>query len=68
MSKSQIQSAIQSGKPFTIQMADGQEYEVPHSDYISVSPKGTFVTVYDDEEHFFVLQLRTMTGIGSTVS
>jgi len=49
-------------------MTDGQEYEVPHSDYTSVSPKGTFVTVYDDEEHFFVLPLLTMTGIGSTVS
>ena len=49
-------------------MADGKEYDVPHSDYISVSPKGTFVTVYDDDENFYVLPLLTMTGIGSTVS
>jgi hypothetical protein len=44
-------------------MADGREYEVPHRDYISLSPKGTFVTVYDDEEHYFVLPLLTMTGL-----
>lgn len=49
-------------------MADGQEYAVPHPDYISLSPKGTFATVYDDEEHFFVLPLLTMTGLVSTVS
>ena len=47
-------------------MADGREYKVPHGDYISLSPKGTFVTVYDDEEHFFVLPLLTMTGLAST--
>ena len=44
-------------------MADGNEYSVPHSDYISVSPKGTFVTVYDDDEQFYILPLLTMTGL-----
>jgi hypothetical protein len=39
---------------------------VPHRDYISLSPKGTFATVYDDEEHYFVLPLLTMTGLVST--
>lgn len=48
-------------------MADGQQYAVPHPDCISVSPKGTFITVYDDEERFFVLPLLTMTGLVSTV-
>jgi hypothetical protein len=47
-------------------MADGREHRVPHRDYISLSPKGTFATVYDDEEHFFVLPLLTMTGLVST--
>ncbi|NRA27206.1 MAG: hypothetical protein HRU10_08160 [Opitutales bacterium] len=46
-------------------MADGKSYPVPHSDYISLSPKGTYVTVYDDDEHFFVLPLLTMTGVSS---
>ena len=68
MTKSQIKSAIRQGIPFALQMADGKEYQVPHPDYISLSPKGTFVTVYDDEEHFSVLPLLTMTGLISTVS
>ena len=68
MTRSQIESAIKSGVPFALRMADGQEYAVPHPDYISLSPKGTFVTVYDDEERSFVLPLLTMTGLVSTVS
>ena len=66
MTRAQIDSAILSGVPFTLRMADGREYEVPHRDYISLSPKGTFATVYDDQEHFFVLPLLTMTGLVST--
>lgn len=50
MTRSQIVSAIENGAPFTLRMADGRECDVRHPDYISISPKGTFATVYDDEE------------------
>jgi len=60
MTRSQIESAMQSGVAFSLRMADGREYPVPHRDYISLSPKGTFVTVYDEEE-----PLLTMTGLAS---
>ena len=49
-------------------MADGREYQVPHRDYISLSPKGTFATVYDDDEKFYILPLLTMTGIASSTA
>ena len=65
VTRNTIVSAIESGKPFSLLMADGKSYPVPHSDYISLSPKGTYVTVYDDDEHFFVLPLLTMTGVSS---
>ena len=68
MNKSQVEAAIEAGNPFSLRMADGKEYEVPHRDYISLSPKGTFVTVYDDDEKFYVLPLLTMTGIASATS
>jgi hypothetical protein len=44
-------------------MADGHEYRVPHKDYISLPPKGSFAIVYDDTGHFYVLPLLTMTGL-----
>jgi len=68
MSRSQIEAAIASGNPFSLRMADGREYQVPHRDYISLSPKGTFATVYDDDEKFYILPLLTMTGIASSTA
>jgi hypothetical protein len=48
-------------------MADGKEYRVPHRDYISISPKKSFVVVFDDLDHAYVLPLLTMTGIAYDV-
>ncbi len=44
-------------------MADGREYEVPHRDYISLPPRGSYVVVFDDQGHYFALPLLTMTGL-----
>ena len=68
MNRDQIVSAIESSLPFTIRMADGQEYYVPHKDYISLHPKESFAIVYDDKGHYFVLPLLTMTGLMQKVS
>ena len=63
MQRTQIEAALERKLPFTLMMADGKEYHVPHRDYISLPPKGTFVVVYDDHGHVFVLSLLTMTGV-----
>jgi hypothetical protein len=68
MTREQIESAVASGKPFTLRMADGREYLVPHRDYISLPPRAASVIVYDDSGHFTVLPLLTMTGPESTVT
>ena len=36
--------------PYEIQTASGERYAVPHPDFISVSPKGSFVIVIDSKE------------------
>jgi len=63
MNRSQIEAALERNIPFTLRMADGREYTVPHRDYISLPPRGAFVVVFDDREHVFVLPLLTMTGL-----
>ena len=68
MTREQIVSAVASGIPFTLRMADGKEYPVPHSDYISLPPKASYVIVYDHAGHFTVPPLLTMTGLQSKVS
>jgi len=63
MNRSQIETALERNLPFTLHMADGKQYRVPHRDYIFLPPKGALVVVSDDQEHVFVLPLLTMTGL-----
>ncbi len=67
MTREQIVSAVASDVPFTLRMADGREYPVPHGDYISLPPKASYDIVYDSAGHFTVLPLLTMTGLQSNV-
>ena len=68
MTRQQVESAVASGNPFTLRMADGKEYPVLHRDYISLPPKASYVIVYDDHGHFTVLPLLTMTGLEAKVA
>ena len=65
MTRKQIESAIESGVPSTLRMADGKEYRVPHSDYIWLPPNASYAIVHEDDGHFTVLPLLTMTGLRS---
>ena len=65
MTREQVESAVASGIPFTLCMAGGKGYQVPQRDYIWLPPKASFVTVYEDDGHFNVLPLLTMTGLRS---
>jgi len=58
---------MNSGRPFTIMMADGKSYRVPHRDYIMLVPKGSAVVVHN-EEVATVLPLLTMTSIAYDVN
>lgn len=44
-------------RPFTIHMADGRSIRVPHRDYLSTSPGGRTVIVYQADESFSILDL-----------
>lgn len=63
MTRAEIQVAIQSGVPFTLRLVDGREYRVPHRDYISLSPKGGYVTVYDEKDRFYILPFFKMAAL-----
>ena len=64
MTRKQIESVIAEGVPFTVRLADGRSYEVPHRDYISLSPKNvTVAVVWEDDGTAHILPLLTMTGL-----
>lgn len=64
MTRKQIESVVTEGVPFTVRLADGRSYEVPHRDFISLPPKNaTVAVVYENDGTVHVLPLLTMTGL-----
>ncbi|HVW38648.1 MAG TPA: hypothetical protein VHB99_15135 [Pirellulales bacterium] len=44
-------------RPFTIHMADGRSLYVPHREFLSHSPSGRTVIVYDAGDGFSIINL-----------
>jgi len=67
MNIAQIEEAVQRGVPFRLKVADGDEFRVPHRDYIFLPPttsaKRTYVMVHNDEGFASILPLLTITSL-----
>lgn len=50
-------------RPFTIHMADGRSIPAPHPDFLSISPSGRTVIIYEEDDSFSILDLLLMTEI-----
>jgi hypothetical protein len=50
-------------QPFTIRMADGRTFEVPHPDFIAQSPSGRVVSVFKTDDTCSLLDLLLMTEL-----
>ena len=50
-------------RPFTLYLAGGRSYRVPHRDYLSMSPSGRTVIIYQNDESFSILDLLLVTEI-----
>jgi hypothetical protein len=50
-------------KPFTIHMGDGRSFRIDHPDFVSHSPAGRTVIVYERDDSFHILDLLLMTEI-----
>jgi hypothetical protein len=67
MNIDQIEEAVNRGLPFRLKVADGDEYQVPHPDYISIPPKSssrrTYIIVHSDRGFASILPLLTITSL-----
>ena len=67
MNIAQIEEATHRGLPFSLKVADGDRYDVPHRDYIFLPPKEsakrTYVVVHRDDGYASVLPLITITSL-----
>lgn len=65
MNIAQIAEAVHRGVSFKLKVADGDEYPVPHPDYIFLPPrsaeKRTYVMVHNDAGFASILPLLTKT-------
>jgi hypothetical protein len=50
-------------RPFTIHLADGRTLAVPHRDFVSLSPSGRIVIVYQANDAFNVVDLYLVTDL-----
>lgn len=67
MSIDQIEEAVQRGLPFKLKVADGDEFRVPHADYIFLPPrssaKRTYIIIHNDRGFASVLPLLMITSL-----
>lgn len=65
MTTEQLRAARESNpfRPFTIHLADGRSLRVPHRDYLSLSPGGRTVIVYQADEAFSIIDLLLVTEL-----
>jgi hypothetical protein len=50
-------------RPFSVHMADGRSFHVPHPDFVSMSPKGRTVIIYPDNDEMSILDVLRMSEI-----
>lgn len=50
-------------RPFTIHLADGRSLRVPHRDFLSVSPGGMTIIIYQAGEAFSIVDLFLVTEL-----
>ena len=65
MTLDQLRSAREAApfRPFTVHLADGRALRVPHPDFLSVSPGGRTVIVYQADERFSIVDLLLVTEL-----
>ena len=64
MNRDDIRKLLQDNQTFTIHLADGRKFDVPHRDFIAVGPDaGRTVTVYDVQGTANILNLRLIASL-----
>jgi hypothetical protein len=50
-------------RPFTIRMADGRSFLIPHPDFLFINPSGRTVIVAHQDDSYNIIDLLLMTEI-----
>ena len=50
-------------RPFSIKTADGDTFQVHHPDFAMISPNGTEIAIYDQDEHFRIVAMDLIVSV-----
>jgi hypothetical protein len=50
-------------QPFTIRMADGRQFPIPHPDFLSMSPTGRTAVIFQTDGSASIVDLLLMTEL-----
>jgi hypothetical protein len=50
-------------RPFTIRMADGRSFEVPHPDFVAHAPSGRKIILVHPDDNYSILDLLLMSEL-----
>ena len=63
MTTEALREAIRTRRPFSITMADGRTLEVPHAEFIAISPSGRILYIAKDNDQLEALDVLLITGV-----
>jgi hypothetical protein len=50
-------------RPYTVRMADGRLFPIPHPDFLSLSPTGRTAVIFHDDDSASIVDLLLMTEL-----
>ena len=64
MTGEQVRSLVMATpfRPFRVHMANGKSVDVPHPDFVNVSPTGRMLIVYQSDESFEMIDVLLVTS------
>jgi hypothetical protein len=63
MTSEALRDAIRTRRSFSITMADGRMLEVPHAEFISISPSGRILYIAKENDQLEALDVLLITGV-----
>jgi hypothetical protein len=63
MTTEALREAIRTRRPFKITMADGRTLDVPHAEFVSISPSGRILYIAEENDRLEALDVFLITGV-----
>jgi hypothetical protein len=63
MTTDALREAIRTRRPFRITITDGRTLDVPHAEFVSISPSGRILYIAEENDRLEALDVLMITGV-----